>query len=124
MPHSTGNGTTERDQHLGPRAVRNVSAGLRRAHLDFQFNPWEKKRIYDLGDVPLPEANDNEKCIERITSYYSKISSFYRKNTLLLPLFQDQQCHIVSLASRSLLNLLKVIFRADLHLNFFPLIPC
>ncbi|MEK9621460.1 MAG: agmatinase, partial [Alphaproteobacteria bacterium] len=24
VPHSTGNGTTERDQHLGPRAVRNV----------------------------------------------------------------------------------------------------
>ena len=22
VPHSTGNGTTERDQHLGPRAVR------------------------------------------------------------------------------------------------------
>ena len=26
VPHSSGNGTTERDQHLGPRAVRNVSA--------------------------------------------------------------------------------------------------
>ena len=26
VPHSTGNGTTERDQHLGPRAVRNISA--------------------------------------------------------------------------------------------------
>ena len=25
VPHSTGNGTTERDQHLGPRAVRNIS---------------------------------------------------------------------------------------------------
>ena len=43
VPHSTGNGTTERDQHLGPRAVRNVSAGLRRVHLDMQINPWEKK---------------------------------------------------------------------------------
>ena len=30
VPHSTGNGTTERDQHLGPRAVRNVSAVARR----------------------------------------------------------------------------------------------
>ena len=29
VPHShTGNGTTERDQHLGPRAVRNISAML------------------------------------------------------------------------------------------------
>ena len=32
VPHSTGNGTTERDQHLGPRAVRNISALQRRVH--------------------------------------------------------------------------------------------
>jgi len=35
VPHSTGNGTTERDQHLGPRAVRNISAMLRRSHLQY-----------------------------------------------------------------------------------------
>ena len=74
VPHSTGNGTTERNQHLGPRAVRNVSAGLRRVHLDFQINPWEEKIINDLGDVPLPEANNNEKCIEDITKFYEKIA--------------------------------------------------
>ena len=75
VPHSTGNGTTERDQHLGPRAVRHVSAGLRRVHLDMQINPWEKKIIHDLGDVPLPEANNNEKCIEDITNFYKKIAA-------------------------------------------------
>ena len=32
VPHSTGNGTTERDQHLGPRALRHVSAVQRRVH--------------------------------------------------------------------------------------------
>lgn len=32
VPHSTGNGTTLHDQHLGPRAVRNVSALGRRSH--------------------------------------------------------------------------------------------
>ena len=74
VPHSSGNGTTERDQHLGPRAVRHVSAGFRRVHLDFGLNPWELKKIHDLGDVPLPEANNNEKCIERITQYFSKIA--------------------------------------------------
>ena len=74
VPHSTGNGTTERDQHLGPRFVRHVSAGLRRVHLDFQINPWERKKIHDLGDVPLPEANNNEKCIEDITMFYEKIA--------------------------------------------------
>ena len=52
VPHSTGNGTTERDQHLGPRAVRDISAIGRRVHLDFQLNPWDSCRINDLGDVP------------------------------------------------------------------------
>ena len=33
VPHSTGNGTTERDQHLGPRAVRDVSAMARRVNM-------------------------------------------------------------------------------------------
>jgi len=74
VPHSTGNGTTERDQHLGPRSVRHVSAGFRRVHLDFKINPWEEKIIHDLGDVPLPKANNNEKCIEDITNFYEKIA--------------------------------------------------
>jgi guanidinopropionase len=74
VPHSTGNGTTERDQHLGPRAVRNVSALGRRAHLKFGISPWEQCDIRDLGDVPLPEANNNEKCIEHITEFYTPIA--------------------------------------------------
>ena len=39
VPHSTGNGTTERDQHLGPRAVRDISANGRRVHLGFRAGP-------------------------------------------------------------------------------------
>ena len=54
VPHSTGNGTTERDQHLGPRAVRNISAMLRRSHLEFGIDPWKQNKIHDLGDVPFP----------------------------------------------------------------------
>jgi len=73
VPHSTGNGTTERDQHLGPRAVRDVSTQLRRVHMKFGISPWEACRIADLGDVPFPEGNDNERCIERITDYYRSI---------------------------------------------------
>ena len=73
VPHSTGNGTTERDQHLGPRAVRNISAVQRRAHGEFQFDPWTTADIIDAGDVPFPKANDNEDCIERITSFYQMI---------------------------------------------------
>jgi len=73
VPHSTGNGTTERDQHLGPRAVRNVSALARRVHMEFGLDPWETCRIADVGDVPLPEANDNEASIQRITDFYGAI---------------------------------------------------
>ena len=56
VPHSTGNGTTERDQHLGPRALRNISAIGRRAHLDFGINPWDIAKIIDAGDVPFPNC--------------------------------------------------------------------
>ena len=73
VPHSTGNGTTERDQHLGPRAIRNVSALQRRVHGEFRIDPWETARIIDAGDVPFPRANDNEHCIEQITAFYKDI---------------------------------------------------
>ncbi|MCP5082179.1 MAG: agmatinase [Alphaproteobacteria bacterium] len=75
IPHSAGNGTTEHDQHLGPRAVRNVSPNARRVHNGFGLSPWETCRINDLGDVPLPELNNNEMCIERMTEYFKKVSA-------------------------------------------------
>jgi len=73
VPHSAGNGTTERDQHLGPRALRNVSAVQRRVHMNFGIDPWSMLDIADLGDVPFPEANDNEASIQRITDFYQTI---------------------------------------------------
>ena len=73
VPHSTGNGTTERDQHLGPRAVRNVSSVLRRVHNGFKIDPWSAASIADIGDVPFPKANDNEDCIEQISKYYRAV---------------------------------------------------
>ncbi|MEM9392834.1 MAG: arginase family protein [Pseudomonadota bacterium] len=75
VPHSTGNGTTERDQHLGPRALRNVSAVSRRMHGGFELDPWSAAKIVDVGDVPLPRANDNEACIADITEFYRKIDA-------------------------------------------------
>ncbi len=75
VPHSTGNGTTERDQHLGPRALRNVSAVQRRVHSVFEIDPWKHTEIADVGDVPLPRANDNEDCIERITAFFVDIDA-------------------------------------------------
>jgi guanidinopropionase len=75
VPHSTGNGTTERDQHLGPRALRNVSAVSRRVHGAFGIDPWAAAKIVDVGDVPLPRANDNEACIADITAFYKEIDA-------------------------------------------------
>jgi len=74
VPHSSGNGSTERDQHLGPRALRHVSAHNRRYHKHFDFSPWEACRINDLGDVPLPEPMDNEASIERISAFFRSVS--------------------------------------------------
>ena len=75
IPHSTGNGTTERDQHLAPRAIRDVSAMARRVHMAFGIDPWVRARIRDMGDVPLPEANDNEASIARITDFFRDIDA-------------------------------------------------
>ena len=79
VPHSTGNGTTERDQHLGPRAVRDVSAFGRRVHMDFQLDPWNACNINDLGDVPLPEGNNNERSIEHITQFYKTLDKAHTR---------------------------------------------
>ncbi|WP_419903540.1 arginase family protein [Kiloniella sp.] len=74
VPHSSGNGTTEKDQHLGPRSVRDVSPIGRRVHAKYNLDPWAESKIFDLGDVPLPEANDNEASIQRITDYYARLA--------------------------------------------------
>lgn len=74
IPHSTGNGSTERDQHLGPRAVRHYSAAQRRYHAAFGLSPWDACRIRDVGDVPLPESNDNEASIARITRFFEQVA--------------------------------------------------
>ncbi|SHH37426.1 guanidinopropionase [Cognatiyoonia sediminum] len=75
VPHSVGNGTTERDQHLGPRALRNVSSVSRRVHGGFGIDPWASAKIVDVGDVPFPRANDNEACNEDITQFYKGIDA-------------------------------------------------
>ncbi len=73
VPHSSGNGSTERDQHLGPRLVRHVSGRYRRAHQAYQLRPWDELRINDLGDVPLPQAMVNDISVEHIEDYYRLI---------------------------------------------------
>jgi len=75
VPHSTGNGSTERDQHLGPRAVRHQSGYYRRAHAIHNISPWDVARVHDLGDVPLPEAMNNEACLRDIEAFYQRLDA-------------------------------------------------
>ena len=73
VPHSIGNGTTERDQHLAPRSLRNVSGCYRRAHGKFGITPWELCRINDLGDVLMPHAMVNDITVKDIEAYYKRL---------------------------------------------------
>ena len=68
-------GTNERDQHLVPRALRNVSSMARRVYGDFRLDPWTVAKIVDVGDVPFPCANDNEDCIERIAEFFRRVDA-------------------------------------------------
>lgn len=73
VPHSSGNGSTERDQHLAPRFLRHMSGWYRRCHALFNLNPWTECRINDLGDVPLPEAMVNDISVQHIEAYYKRL---------------------------------------------------
>lgn len=75
VPHSTGNGTTWRDQHLGPRAFRDLSMAYRRLHLKWQFDPWNACRIHDLGDVPILNSLVNDIAVREIQDFFSPIAS-------------------------------------------------
>ncbi len=75
VPHSSGNGSTERDQHLMPRAIRNVSGWYRRGHQKFGIVPWDICRIHDLGDAPLPEAMVNDISVRHIEAFYKTIDA-------------------------------------------------
>lgn len=70
VPHSSGNGWNERDQHFGPRALRDVSMGYRRVHREFKLSPWNECRVRDMGDAPLPNAMHNDQTIKDIQAFY------------------------------------------------------
>jgi len=124
VPHSSGNGTTEKDQHLGPRAVRNVSALLRRVHLEMGFDPWETARIADLGDVPLPEANDNEASVQRITDYYKLIDKAGVRPVSIGGDHSITGGIVQALGCGNLTNVEKVSFlHIDAHTDVFTKVP-
>lgn len=75
IPHSSGNGTTERDQHLAPRALRDVSMAHRRVHARWGLDPWQACRINDLGDVPLPSAMVNDLAVREIETFFRALDA-------------------------------------------------
>ena len=75
VPHSTGNGATWRDQHLGPRSIRDVSMAYRRLHLGWRFDPWNACRIRDMGDVPILNTLANDVAVREIERFYTPIDA-------------------------------------------------
>src|SRR6059058_5306548 len=75
VPHSSGNGSTERDQHLGPRAVRHVSAAYRRRHRRFGIVPHELARLADVGDVVMPQFMVSDLAVKDIEARFAEIGS-------------------------------------------------
>ncbi len=75
VPHSSGNGSTERDQHLGPRAVRHVSAGYKRRHRRFGIVPHDICRITDVGDVVMPEFMVSDRAVKDIEARFVEIAA-------------------------------------------------
>lgn len=75
VPHSTGNGTTWRDQHLGPRSIRDVSMAYQRLHLGWRFDPWRACRSRDLGDVPILNTLVNDVAVREIEAFFRPLEA-------------------------------------------------
>ena len=75
VPHSTGNGSTERDQHLGPRAIRSAACNWRPMHLRFGIDPWKTCRIHDVGDVVMPNFMVSDIAVREIEGFFREIDA-------------------------------------------------
>ena len=122
VPHSTGNLSTDRDQHLAPRAVREVSAYYRRMHTAFGFDPWEEQRINDLGDAPLPHMNngdlasgDIERAFEAIAAAGTRPVAMGGDHTITLPILRALTGDASSLSK----GVSMIVF--DAHLDTYEL---
>ena len=74
VPYSGGN-MIERGQYLGPRAVRNVSMGYRRAHRELGLNPFELCRINDVGDAPILNALNGNAALRDFQEFFAAIDA-------------------------------------------------
>ncbi len=74
VPFGGGN-PIEHLQYLGPRTIRNRSAGYRRTHREFMINPFELLRIRDLGDVPIDNSLNPDRAAEDFQAFFEKVFS-------------------------------------------------
>jgi len=58
----------------GPREVRNQSSLMRAVHPVTRQNPFDLKRIGDIGDIDLPDLFDLEASVESIHQFYLRIA--------------------------------------------------
>jgi guanidinopropionase len=58
----------------GPREVRNQSSLMRTVHPVTRQNPFDLKRIGDIGDIDLPDLFDLEASVESIHQFYLRIA--------------------------------------------------
>jgi guanidinopropionase len=72
VPIAAGN-PVERGQYLGPRAVRTMSMGHRRANRALRFDPFAACQIRDLGDAPVLNSLDVRLVHEDVTAYFRDI---------------------------------------------------
>lgn len=74
VPLAIGN-SVERGQYLGPRAVRAMSMGHRRANRVMQFDPFSACRIRDLGDVPIRHHLETDLVHGEVASYFRRVDA-------------------------------------------------
>lgn len=72
VPSSSGN-PVGRMQHLGPRAVRNRSAGSHKMIRSLEIDPFALVRVSDLGDVPLPRILHPDMTADDIEAFYARV---------------------------------------------------
>ena len=58
----------------GPRAVRDLSSLMRATHHVFRINPFELRRIADVGDVRFNSLFDNAMAEKNIVDFYARFA--------------------------------------------------
>jgi guanidinopropionase len=72
VPHAGGN-PVGRMQYLGPRSIRNRSAGYHRYHREFRVDPFSLARVSDLGDTPITNTLHPDMAADDIEAFFARV---------------------------------------------------